>query len=109
MTNNLATFHSAVWTWLASAKPGTYKVDALVPYINQLAGNSSQAITIQDRSLFIEAVMFWMDSGLHPQCDFNSEYSKMRIYQDGAARRYSNQSTKRNALPASKEETALDS
>lgn len=92
----LATFHSAVWTWLASAKPGTYKVDALVPYINQLVGNSTQAITIQDRSLFIEAVMFWMDSGMHPGCDFNVAYTKMRIYQEY------NHETKRNILSSTK-------
>lgn len=77
---DLATFHSAVWQWLATAKPGTYKVDAIVPYINQQVGRSGQDITIADRSLFIEGVMFWIDSGMHPQCDFNAEYVKMRIY-----------------------------
>lgn len=77
-----AAYHSAVWTWLAAAKPGTYRIDVMIPYINYLCGVRKEAITIQDRSLFIEAVMFWMDYDLYPNVDFNSAYTKMRIYPD---------------------------
>lgn len=79
---DIPAYHSAVWTWLGAAQPGTYRIDVVIPYISQLCGVKKEIITIQDRSLFIEAVMFWIDYDLHPNVDFNTSYTKMRIYPD---------------------------